>query len=186
MMKKSLLAVLVGMIIVMTAACTANTEAPAEEKKETAAAAAETTAAVTEAATEAASEAATEAAVETAAEEELEVLDTMKISIHKILDRSNVIVRFNLDLIGYTDTPNYTITDESGKEMELVSANSAFWDLGGEVTNVFKLVFSEPLEPGKYNVKIQNIVDAIGDPHHNFLPAECELVITEDVPVSAE
>ena len=124
-------------------------------------------------------------------EEELEegclgTLNDLQVVVHKTLDRSNVIVRFSKDLFGYTDVPNYKVVDKDGKEMKLVSANSAFWDLGGEITNVFKLVFTEPLEVGTYTITVTNIVDAISGPFHNYEPVETTLIITEDIPVAEE
>ena len=182
---KKLIALFLIFALLLTAfaACGAKEEtaeaAPAEEVKEEAGAE-----------TEAVEETAEEPEEEEAEEEEEEsgeLLDGVKVTVYQIDDRCTVIVRFNMDLFGYTDVPNYDIVDANGNKVTtLISANSAFWDLGGEVTNVFKLVFSEPLAVGTYTITVNNIVDAITEPYHNFVPCEAELIITEDIPESAE
>ncbi len=193
-MKKliALLLALVMLVSVLTA-CGKTEEKAAEEPKEEVAAEEKPEEKAEEAEPEKEEEAAEEEPAEEAAEEAAETeesgewLDGLEVTVHKTLDRSNVIVRFNLDLFGYTDVPNYTIVDENGNKIEtLASANSAFWDLGGEVTNVFKLSFSEPLAVGTYTVTVNNIVDAIDGPFHNFVPCETTIVITDDIPESAE
>lgn len=177
---KKLIALLLALVLVLgMAACAAK---PAEEQKEEP---------EEEPKQEEPKEEEKEEPKEEEPEEELEegclgTLNDLQVVVHKTLDRSNVIVRFSKDLFGYTDVPNYKVVDKDGKEMKLVSANSAFWDLGGEITNVFKLVFTEPLEVGTYTITVTNIVDAISGPFHNYEPVETTLIITDDIPVSEE
>jgi len=100
--------------------------------------------------------------------------------VYKIVDASHVIVRFEKPCIGCTDAPNYTVTDSNGNTVKVVSATSAFMELGGGVPDVFKLTFEAPLAPGKYTVTAKNIAVNVGGPV--YAPTRASFTIKNDTP----
>jgi len=121
----------------------------------------------------------------TEATEDGGMLDGLKVTVFKVISRRHVVVRFNQDRWGYTTVENYKIVDESGVEYVPETCNSAFWDMGGEIPDVFMMVFPEPLPVGNYTITVSNITDAITEPYHTYLPCETTLSITEDIPEGA-
>ena len=105
---------------------------------------------------------------------------TIGLSLYKVVDASHVIVRFAKPCIGCTDAPNYTVTDSKGNAVKVVSATSAFMELGGGVPDVFKLTFEKPLAPGKYTVTAKNIAVELGGP--TYAPAKTSFKIESDTP----
>ncbi len=101
----------------------------------------------------------------------------LEVSVYKIIDKSNIIIKFNKDLIGYTDIPNYVVKDGSGKLYEISSITSAFTELGSEVPNVFHIVFKSPLSPGEYTVTISNITDNSKEPAKVYKPITTNFTI---------
>ena len=124
----------------------------------------------------------------TEATEELEsgaMIDGLQVTVFKVLSRRQIVVRFNQDRWGYTDVENYYVVDESGKQYIPETCNSAFWDMGGEIPDVFMMVFPEPLPVGNYTITVSNIKDALTEPYHIYNPCETTLQITEDIPEGA-
>lgn len=129
---------------------------------------------------------ATEAPAAPQAPAEGELLEGLQVTVFKVIDRKTVVVRFNQDRWGYTDTPNYQVVDETGKAYELESCNSAFWDMGGDTPNVFTMIFKDSLPVGNYTITVSNITDAITEPFHTYAPCQTVLMITDDVTESAQ
>jgi len=99
-------------------------------------------------------------------DENNEQIPVISLSIRKIVDNSNVIVRFHTEpagekFFGATDAPNYKVTDASGMEQSIVSVESAFVELGSdeEALDTFHIVFKSPLAPGEYKVEVSNQLD---------------------------
>ena len=111
---------------------------------------------------------------------ESDMVSGMEIEIVKVVDAANVIVKFNKEVWGCTDAPNYRVTDNKGNVYTVVSANSAFAELGGEMPNVFRLTFSKNLPVGKYTVVANNMIDSISEPIHTYMPAKATFEITAD------
>lgn len=113
------------------------------------------------------------------------MIDGLQVTVFKVLSRRQIVIRFNQDRWGYTDVPNYQVVDDVGNQFVPETCNSAFWDMGGEIPDVFMMVFPEPLPVGNYTITVSNIKDALTEPYHIYAPCQTTLQITEDIPEGA-